>query len=95
VCPRADLKVYLTASVEERARRRQSQLQEQGVCITLSSLERELVLRDTHDAGRAVAPLRKARDAMEIDTTDLSANVVIERICDEAIRRACGEERAC
>lgn len=95
VCPRADLKVYLTASVEERARRRQSQLQEQGVCIALPSLERELLLRDTHDAGRAVAPLRKARDAMEIDTTDLSAQMVIERICDEAVRRAGGEARAC
>lgn len=95
VCPRADLKVYLTASVEERARRRQGQLQEQGVSITLLSLERELLLRDTHDAGRALAPLRKSRDAMEIDTTDLPAQMVIDRICDEALRRMDGVQRAC
>ncbi len=80
VCPEADLKIYLTASVEVRALRRKRQLEEQGICISVKTLERELLLRDSHDSGRAVAPLKKARDAVEIDTSHLSIDEVVEII---------------
>ncbi len=84
VCPRADLKVFLTASPMERARRRKMQLEAQGVEVSLRTLERELLLRDTHDSSRATAPLRKAKDALEVDTTSLTIAEVVERICTRA-----------
>ena len=93
VCPNADIKVFLTASVEERARRRGHQLQEQGVDVELRSLQRELQLRDGYDSGRAVAPLQRADDALEIDTTALSADAVIDLICETAARPT-GERRS-
>ncbi|MBU2602174.1 MAG: (d)CMP kinase [Actinobacteria bacterium] len=85
VCPRADLKVFLTASVGVRAVRRKRQLEEQGICISAKTLEREILLRDTHDSTRSVAPLRKPRDAIEIDTTELSIEEVVDRIAAEAV----------
>jgi cytidylate kinase len=88
VCPSADIKVFLTASVEERAQRRALQLREQGVEVEPCSLERELLLRDGYDSGRALAPLQKAGDALQIDTTELSADVVIDLICEVAARAA-------
>lgn len=92
VCPDADIKVFLTASVEERARRRGRQLQEQGVDVELHSLQRELQVRDGSDSGRAVAPLQRADDALEIDTTALPADAVIDLICETAARPS-GERR--
>lgn len=80
VAPHADLKVYLTASVEERARRRQAQLGSQGVHQTLEELIADINVRDAYDSGRSLAPLRKAEDAVEIDTTDLTIAQVIERV---------------
>ncbi|MHB1344919.1 MAG: (d)CMP kinase [Thermoleophilia bacterium] len=80
VCPGAEVKIYLTASVEVRALRRKRQLEEQGICISAKTLERELLLRDSHDSGRAVAPLKKARDAVEIDTSHLRIDEVVETI---------------
>jgi cytidylate kinase len=93
VCPNADIKVFLTASVEERARRRGYQLQEQGVDVELYSLQRELQVRDGYDSGRAVAPLQRADDALEIDTTTLPADEVIDLICETAARPG-GEGRS-
>lgn len=84
VCPEADVKIYLTASVDVRALRRKLQLEEQGICISLKTLERELLLRDSHDSGRALAPLKKARGALEIDTSHLSIDEVVERIVGAA-----------
>lgn len=80
VCPQADVKIYLTASVDVRALRRRRQLEEQGICISLKTLERELLLRDSHDSGRALAPLKKARDAVEIDTSHLGIDEVVDII---------------
>lgn len=80
VCPQADVKIYLTASVDVRALRRRRQLEEQGICISLKTLERELLLRDSHDSGRALAPLKKARDAVEIDTSHLGIDEVVDTI---------------
>lgn len=93
VCPHADVKIYLTASVAVRARRRKLQLEEQGICISVKTLERELLLRDSHDSGRALAPLKKARDAVEVDTSSLSIDEVVEIIvgvAGEAMTRKAG-----
>ena len=72
VFPDAALKVFLTASAEERARRRHKQLIEKGISITIDSLLRDIRERDARDATRAVAPLAAAPDAVLLDTTDLS-----------------------
>ena len=72
VFPDAALKVFLTASAEERARRRHKQLIEKGISITIDDLLRDIRERDARDATRAVAPLAAAPDAVLLDTTDLS-----------------------
>lgn len=71
VFPDAELKIFLTASAEERARRRYKQLMEKGLDANLSSLVTEIAERDRRDATRSVAPLRPAEDAETIDTSDL------------------------
>ncbi|WP_456267521.1 (d)CMP kinase [Kushneria sp. AK178] len=80
VFPDAPLKVFLTASAEERARRRFDQLREAGHHASLSSLLKEIEARDARDTQRAVAPLRPAEDAVTIDTTELSIPDVVARI---------------
>ena len=72
VFPDALLKVYVTASAEERARRRYKQLIEKGNPVTLAGLLREIRERDARDSARAAAPLRTAADAIVLDTTDMS-----------------------
>ncbi len=85
VFPGAELKVYLVASVEERARRRQSQLEAQGILQPLDRLVADIGARDAYDSGRALAPLRRADDAVKIDTTDMSIPEVIETVCALAV----------
>lgn len=81
VFPDAELKIYLTASVQERARRRQQDLQNQGQAeITLEALEQSIYERDLKDSTRRFAPLRKAADAIEIQTDDLTIDEVVARI---------------
>ena len=80
IFPDAAIKVFLTASAEERAERRYKQLMEKGVSVTLSGLLREILARDARDAQRAVAPLRPAEDAVRIDTTGLGIEEVVERV---------------
>ncbi|GAB2803689.1 (d)CMP kinase [Halomonas shantousis] len=80
VFPRASLKIYLTASAEERARRRLLQLQKAGHSAILSSLLKEIQARDARDMQRAVAPLKPAEDAVELDTTSLAIPDVVDRI---------------
>jgi cytidylate kinase len=77
VFPDAPLKVYVTASAEERARRRYKQLIEKGNPVTLAGLLREIRERDTRDSARAAAPLRVAADAIVLDTTDMSIDASI------------------
>ena len=72
VFPDAPLKVFLTATAEERARRRHKQLIAKGISVTLDSLLRDIRERDARDAGRAAAPLRPADDAVLLDTTHLT-----------------------
>lgn len=80
VFPDATLKIYLTATAEVRAQRRYKQLIEKGMSVTLSSLLREIEDRDNRDSGRASAPLRQASDALELDTTSLTAEEAAARI---------------
>jgi pantoate ligase/cytidylate kinase len=81
VFPDAEIKIFLTASVEERARRRQQDLQTQGQpSIALTELERTIRERDYLDSSREIAPLRKADDALEIQTDDLAIDEVVTKI---------------
>jgi cytidylate kinase len=82
VFPDARLKVFVTASPEERARRRHKQLIEKGISSTLESLLRDIRERDARDAGRAVAPLAAAADAVILDTTDVTIDAAIRFVLD-------------
>ena len=77
VLPDADVKVFLTASAEERARRRFEELKTAGHAESLEAIRRNIEQRDAIDSGRSVAPLRKAKDAVEIDTTDRTIDEVV------------------
>lgn len=87
VFPDAALKVFLTASVEERARRRYKQLIDKGIRATLAPLFRDLAERDARDAARAAGPLVAAQDAVQIDATHLSVDEVVERVLAEYRKR--------
>lgn len=80
VLPDAELKIYLTASVEERAARRYQELAEAGVDVSLEQLKKDIAERDRIDREREVSPLRKADDAVEIDSTNLRIDEVVARI---------------
>ncbi|MDG2616859.1 bifunctional pantoate--beta-alanine ligase/(d)CMP kinase [Thermoleptolyngbya sichuanensis A183] len=81
VFPDAELKIFLTASVQERARRRQLDLKEQGQPeVSLETLERAIFERDQKDSSRKISPLRKADDAIELVTDDLTIEAVVEKI---------------
>ena len=80
IFPEALYKVFLTASAGERAQRRYKQLKEKGVSVNLDSLLHEIAARDERDAGRAVAPLKPAEDAVVVDSTGTPITEVIERV---------------
>ena len=80
IFPDAETKVFLTASAEERAKRRYKQLKDKGLSVTLSSLLREIEARDVRDAGRAVAPLKPAADAVLIDSTGMPIDEVVAKV---------------
>ena len=80
VFPGAPVKIYLTASPEERAARRHKQLKEKGVTANLAALSQEIAERDRRDMNRAVAPLVVAPDAVSIDTTGMPIEAVVEQI---------------
>lgn len=69
VLPDADLKIFLSASVEDRARRRYEELLEKGQCVSYDDVLSDMIARDTADSTRAAAPLRPAEDAVCVDTT--------------------------
>lgn len=87
IFPDAELKVFLTASAEERAMRRYKQLKEKGFDVNLRDLSAEVAARDRRDAERAVAPLRPAPDACVLDSTEMSIDEVVEAVLDEVRRR--------
>jgi cytidylate kinase len=80
VFPDAVLKVFLTASPEERAHRRHKQLNEKGIDVSLPDLSREIAERDRRDASRSVAPLRPAEGARIVDSTGLTVEEVVARL---------------
>jgi len=79
VFPDAPVKIFLTASAEERARRRYSQLKDAGVDVNIDALLEEIRVRDERDMNRSAAPLRPADDAQVIDSTGLSIEEVLDR----------------
>ncbi len=80
VMPEAEYKFYLTASVNQRAKRRHLELKQNGIETEFSSVEADIVKRDYQDSNREFAPLRKADDALEIDTTNLSIKEVLAKV---------------
>lgn len=87
VFPDAPLKIFLTASAEERARRRYLQLKGKGDDVNLASLLDEIRARDGRDTQREVAPLKPADDAVQLDSTDLSIEQVLGQILSEVAKR--------
>ncbi|MED3551227.1 (d)CMP kinase [Cytobacillus praedii] len=87
VLPNAEVKAFLLASVEERAIRRHNENIQKGFSSDLEKLKEEISLRDKLDSEREVAPLKKAEDAVEIDTTSLSIEQVVEKIMNLANER--------
>jgi cytidylate kinase len=87
VFPGALLKIYLTATPEERARRRHNQLKDKGSGASLAALSLEIAERDRRDSTRAVAPLVPAADAVTVDSTSLTIDEVVMRIMAEARAR--------
>ncbi len=80
VLPHANLKIFLTASVEERARRRYEELLQKGQQVLFEDVKKDMVYRDNNDSGRAFAPLVKVPDAIEVDSTSLAVDEVVEKI---------------
>ncbi len=81
VLPDADLKVFLTASAEQRALRRFKELMQRGAEDSYEQVLADIIKRDENDSSRAAAPLRKAEDAVEVDTSELSLEESIDRVC--------------
>jgi len=81
VFPDAACKIYLDASVDERARRRVLDLQQRGLDAQLDDVKKDITARDEKTMQRKIAPLRQAEDAVRLDTTNLSTDEVVDRIC--------------
>ena len=82
VLPNADVKIFLTASIEERALRRWKEMKEKGYAIALDKLQADIAARDKADSEREISPLVQADDAVLLDTTGLSIDEVVARILD-------------
>lgn len=82
VLPNADVKIFLTASLVERAKRRFSELQMKGQHKDIAEIEREIAKRDKQDSEREIAPLKKADDAILIDTTKMEIDEVVNKILE-------------
>jgi CMP/dCMP kinase len=92
VCPAADIKLFITASAAERARRRAEELRQSGAAAIFEDVLQDMKERDTRDAERQAAPLIPAVDAVVIDTTTLEADAVFER-ASELIARTLAAPR--
>ena len=84
VFPQAKLKIFMTASCEERAKRRHNQLKQKGIHVSLADLVADLTARDEQDANRSVSPLKPADDAIMLDTTDMSIEQVTAKLLELA-----------
>lgn len=87
--PGADCKIYLTADVAERARRRALELRQKGETVDVAALQREIEQRDRRDMTRTNGPLKKAEDAVEVDTTGLSIEQVVDRLVELVEQKCC------
>lgn len=82
VCPDAEVKLFLSASAEVRAKRRLKELQEKGICVIYEDVLNDVKKRDERDSSRATAPLKPAEDALILDTSDLTIDDVFARAID-------------
>lgn len=80
ILPDAQLKIYLTASVDTRANRRYKELLEKGTDCDLEEIKKDIEQRDYQDMHREIAPLRQAADAVYLDSSDLTIDQVVEKI---------------
>jgi cytidylate kinase len=82
ICPGADVKLFVTATSEERARRRYRELKQVGICISEADVLADIRRRDERDKGRAAAPLAQAEDAVLLDTTNLDIDAAFKAAID-------------
>ena len=82
VLPNASVKIFLTASVDSRAKRRYKELMEKGMDTTFETVKLDIAARDKNDSEREVSPLKRAEDAVLVDTSDMSFDEVVEKIKD-------------
>lgn len=89
VLPDAQLKIFLTADLAERARRRYAELTEKGVATTLEAVTEDMAFRDKNDSGRDFAPLKPAQDSVLVDSTAMTLGETVEKITDlaQALKR--------
>jgi len=87
IAPEAQVKLYVTASVAERARRRWLEMIGRGIDVTLAAIERDIAARDARDMGRDDAPLRAAEDALVLDTTHFGRDAAIEAAIEAVLAR--------
>ena len=89
VLPDAQLKIFLTADLAERARRRYAELTEKGVATTLEAVTEDMAFRDKNDSGRDFAPLKPAQDSVLVDSTAMTLSETVEKITDlaQALKR--------
>ena len=81
ILPNADVKIYLTASVETRAKRRYDELASKGGSCDFDEIARDIKERDERDMTREIAPLKKAEDAILVDSSDMTIDEVVSKIC--------------
>lgn len=86
VLPDANVKIFLTASIEERARRRFKEMQEKGYNVSLEELQKEIAARDKADSEREISPLVQAPDAELLDTSNMGIDEVVQAIIDRCSR---------
>jgi len=89
VCPDADVKFFLDASIETRARRRQAELAAAGRALSMDEVHAEIAVRDRQDTTRALAPLRRADDAIDVDTSDRSTDEVLAVMLETVEKYRC------
>lgn len=82
VLPDAEVKIFLTASIEERARRRLAELELKGAATDFETVKKDMAYRDKNDSEREFAPLRQAEDAVLLDTTELSFDEVVDKVLE-------------
>ena len=86
VLPDANVKIFLTASIEERARRRFKEMQEKGYNVSLEELQKDIAARDKADSEREISPLVQAPDAELLDTSNMGIDEVVQAIIDRCSR---------